>query len=75
MGPICIELGLRCLWEPQVQMPRMELDVQVWTENLGVINLFLALRTIPSPCSPRQLLLSFVLFPLVGFLSFCSPSQ
>lgn len=62
MGPIFIELGLRYLWETQVQMPRIELDVQVWTENLGVVNLFSAVRTIPSPYSQSKALNYSALF-------------
>lgn len=84
MGPIFIELGLRYLWETQVQMPRIELDVQVWTENLGVVNLFSAVRTIPSPysqskavisqlCSISIIRLSFLLFSVtIATLTFQS---
>lgn len=50
---------LRYLWEVEVQMSRVELEVQIWTEDLGVaINLFSALVVIPSRYSLRQLFIT-----------------
>lgn len=37
MGSIFIELSWRYLWGIQVQMSRVVLEVEVWTEDLGVV--------------------------------------